>query len=389
MVSFVVAMRLQVRFAVSLGILIACASSLALGQAGVSIESPREYQVFQRQSKASGTILVAGLASAGDRAEARLTGSSSAAALPSDWTPVAIDSQSHRFRGELRVPAGGWYELEVRAMKGGQAIARETIAHVGVGEVFVVAGQSNATNYGEVRQQARTGMVAALGPAGWQLANDPQPGVQDHSTKGSFIPAFGDAMYERYRVPIGVVAVGHGSTSVRQWLPTGERFAVPPTMGKFVHAIAPGVWECDGTLFDGMMAAIQRLSQGGFRALLWHQGESDAHQKPDHDIPAEEYKRLMELVIRRSREQAGWDFPWFVAQASYHTPNDPSCPPIREAQQSLWREGIVLEGPDTDQLVGSNRQNGGAGVHFSEQGLAAHGRVWAEKVGAYLDRVLD
>ena len=389
MVCSVTIMLLQMRVAVSFGVLITWASTLAQAQAGLSIDSPREFQVFQRQSKASGTILVAGLALAGDRAEARVSGAPSAGRLPGDWTPLTIDAQSHRFRGELRVASGGWYTLEVRLTKAGRIVARDAIAHVGVGEVFVVAGQSNATNYGEVRQQTRTGMVAALGAAGWQLANDPQPGVQDRSMKGSFIPAFGDAMYERHRVPIGVVAVGHGSTSVRQWLPKGERFTVPPTMGKFVHAVAPNVWECDGTLFDGMLAAIQRFSPGGFRALLWHQGESDAHQKPEHDIPAEEYKRLLELVIRRSRGQAGWDFPWFVAQASYHNPGDPSCPPIREAQASLWREGVALEGADTDQFTGSNRQNGGTGVHFSDQGLAAHGRLWAEKVGAYLDRVLQ
>lgn len=200
----------------------------------------------------------------------------------------------------MRVAAGGWYAVQVRLLRNGRPVAQESVSHVGVGEVFVVAGQSNATNYGEVLRQPRSGMVAALGPAGWQIANDPQPGVQDHSTKGSFIPAFGDALYEKYHVPVGVVAVGHGSTSVRQWLPKGERFAVPPTMGKFVRSVAPGVWECDGTLFDGMMAAIQRVGRDGFRALLWHQGESDAHQKPEHDITAEEYQRLLELSITRA-----------------------------------------------------------------------------------------
>jgi hypothetical protein len=359
-------------------VLIAIASSLALAQPDLSIESPREFQVFQRKTAASGAILVAGHAAGCDLVEARVTG---------DWSPLPLDAASHGFRNDLAIPAGGWYELEIRASLKGRLVARQTIPHIGVGEVFLVAGQSNATNYGEVRQQTHTGMVAAFGPSGWQLANDPQPGVQDHSTKGSFIPALGDALYERIHVPIGVIAVGHGSTSVRQWLPRGERFATPPTMTKFVQNVAPGVWECDGTLFDGMMAAIRRLAPGGFRALLWHQGESDAHQKPEHDISAEEYKRLLEIVIRTSRQQAGWDFPWFVAQASYHTPDDPSCPPIREAQRSLWKKGIALEGPDTDQLAGPNRQDGGRGVHFSDRGLVAHGRLWAEKVAVYLERV--
>ena len=348
------------------------------------LDSPRDYQVFQRQSKSSGTVVVAGRATVNcDAADARI-----ADRFVNQWQRLALDSQTHAFHGDLAAAAGGWYRLELRIQDKGQVVATFEVPHVGVGEVFIVAGQSNATNYGEVKQQTRTGMVAAYSAAGWTLANDPQPGVQDNSKNGSFIPAFGDALYDKYRVPIGVAAVGHGSTSVRQWLPKGEQFDVSPTMGKFVHQVESGRWESEGTLFDGMMQVAAQFGHGGFRALLWHQGESDAHQAPGHDIPADLYTRMLAQIIRTSRRQAGWDFPWFVAQVSYHTPADPSCPEIRDAQKALWQSGIALEGPDTDQLTGDNRQNGGKGVHMSDKGLQAHGRLWAEKVGAYLDTVL-
>ena len=74
----------------------------------------------------------------------------------------------------------------------------------------------DATNYGEAKTQIASGMVSSFGGGAWQLANDPQPGVQDNSKNGSFIPAFGDAMYARYKVPIGVACTGYGGTSVRQ-----------------------------------------------------------------------------------------------------------------------------------------------------------------------------
>jgi hypothetical protein len=54
--------------------------------------------------------------------------------------------------------------------------------------------------------------------------------------------------------------------------------------------------------------------------------------------------------------------------------------------------GILIKDairPDTDQLTGDNRQNGGLGVHFSDKGLQAHGHLWAEKVEAWLDTVLE
>jgi hypothetical protein len=56
------------------------------------------------------------------------------------------------------------------------------------------------------------------------------------------------------------------------------------------------------------------------------------------------------------------------------------------AQKRLWDDRIALEGPDTDVLVGMDRDLSGQGIHFSPQGLKKHGRMWAEKVAVYLDK---
>jgi hypothetical protein len=350
----------------------------------IDLDSPRDYQVFQRESRDSGSILIAGrVREKCNFVVASIDGST--------WRNLAYDPTLSTFHGEVSAPAGGFYRVEVRCGVGDVTFPGTVVSHVGIGEVFVVAGQSNATNYGEVKQTTRTRMVTAFDGDvhAWRIADDPQPGVQDNSSKGSFIPAFGDALYEKYHVPIGIADVGHGSTSVRQWLPPGEHFAVPPTMSKYVYQTSTGEWESAGTLFDGMIRTIRQLGPHGFRALLWHQGESDAHQQAGHQMTGAEYRGLLAHIIEASRQNAWWDFPWFVAQASYHTPADPATPEIREAQRSLWEAGIALEGPDTDQLTGLYRQNNGTGVHMSDAGLKAHGRLWAEKVHAWLDRVLN
>ena len=360
-------------------ILAAATASCAAGPA-LMLTSPTEYQVFQRHTKNSGKVVISGRAGPQcDRVAARLSG---------DWTAVPLDRSSHTFRAELAAPAGGFYALSVRAYRGKTLLQETAVAHVGIGEVFVISGQSNSTNYGEERQQTRTRMVTTFSGEEWRLANDPQPGVQDSSNNGSFIPPFGDALYERLHVPIGVACVGHGATSVRQWLTKGERMRVEPSMVRFVIPAGPGEWASTGQLFDVMMQRIRQLGPQGFRALLWHQGESDSNQKPGHDIPGEEYGRMLREVIAASRREAGWNFPWFVAQVSYNRPDQPTCVPVREAQSRLWREGIALEGPDTDQLTGDNRQNQGKGVHFSDKGLKAHGKLWVDKVGAWLDGVV-
>ena len=152
-------------------------------------------------------------------------------------SPLHVDRDC-RVDDTLVAPAGGWYTLQVRFRAAGRVTARASVAHVGVGEVFVIAGQSNSTNFGEVRQITRSRMVSTFDGARWRIADDPQPGVQDGSTQGSFIPAFGDALYARLKVPIAVACVGYGGTSVRQWLPRGDRFGSPPSSSEFFTAVA-------------------------------------------------------------------------------------------------------------------------------------------------------
>jgi hypothetical protein len=358
-------------------------------QAGFTLSSPLDYEVFQRRTKLSGSIVIRGhVALPAIAVEVRLSGNSLVGPLAVTWHRISFDSHTGDFRDNLTTAAGGFYSLEVRVRYRRHVPDKIIVPHVGIGEVFVISGQSNSTNYGETPQATETQKVTTFDGSTWRLANDPQPGVQDNSKKGSFIPPFGDELVRRYGVPVGIASVGHGSTSVRQWLPAGTPVEVMPTMTKFVTHDSKGTLISDGTLFHGMMARIQELGPHGFRALLWHQGESDSHQPPEHEISAETYRRLLEQVILATRRQAGWEVPWFVAQASYHTPEDTSCPPIREAQRSLWQSGIALEGPDTDTLTSAYRQNNGKGTHLNDAGLKAHGQMWAQKVERYLDPLL-
>lgn len=353
----------------------------------ITLESPLDHQVFQRDERQSGSVVISGRAGvASDGVEVRVAGPD----LSNKWVPVNFDSFGRTFQDRISAPAGGFYQVQVRLMRGGKPVAQSAVPHVGIGEVFVIAGQSNATNYGETPQRTQTGMVVSFGGSSWVIANDPQPGVQDTSHRGSFIPAFGDALYRKYHVPIGVACVGCGGASVRQWLPEGDHFSTPPTTSKFVRRNSSNFgWESDGTLFNGMMKRIDALGHHGFRALLWHQGESDAHQSPGHQISADEYFAMMKTLILASWQDALWQFPWFVAEATYHNPSDRSSPEIRAAQRRLWRSGLALEGPDTDQLGPPYRQDHGRGVHFNAEGLQAHGRLWAEAIEPWLDEILN
>ena len=227
-------------------------------------------------------------------------------------------------------------------------------------------------------------MVAAFSGTEWALAHDPQPGAS--GSGGSFVPPFGDALAARFKVPVGIIATGVGATSVREWLPRGTRFPNPPTLTGHVRALPSGEWESDGSLFNRLVERMKQLGPRGFRAVLWHQGESDANQQDaNRTLSGELYRKFMEELIRGTRHEVGWEFPWFVAQVSYHTPDDAASPDIRAAQRALWKSAVAVEGPDSDALVGDLRDGGGKGVHFSGRGLREHASRWADKVAPWLD----
>jgi len=373
---------------------VAAAAGQKSGAVSIVPDSPVEYQVFQRQKRGSGTIRVHGRVTAeSGQLRCRVLGTAKdgkSAPVVLDWQPVAANITTGRFDDNIDVPAGGWYRLELTLEQDGRQVAGSTIERVGVGEVFVIAGQSNSTNYGSEKQKTATGMVASFNGTRWAVANDPQPGAQDGSKAGSFLPAFGDALYDKIRVPIGVAVTGAGATSVRQWLPKGERMKNRPTIGSHIKPVGPGEWECTGKLFDGLMKRIEALGPRGCRSVLWHQGESDAGQAragypADRQITGEQYRAFMTTLIGASRKRAGWDLPWFVAQATYHSEKDPADEEFRSAQKALWQTSVALEGPNSDAL----RREFRAGVHFNGKGLQAHGRLWADKVGAYLDKLGD
>ena len=355
-----------------------------LNAADLLLTAPADYQVIQRSRDNEASVQIAGELSAELPAgevviEARLGDQQQSG----PWLRVEGNVKGRELRGKVSAPAGGWWLLEVRVSVDGGEFARGVIPHLGVGELFVVAGQSNSANHGEERQTPKSGRVATFDGRSWRLAADPQPGASGEG--GSFMPPLGDAIVAQEAVPVGFIACGVGATSVREWLPRGARFPNPPTIENRVERQADGSWASKGEAYDAFIARIKPLGKNGFRAVLWHQGESDANQQDSsRTLEGKLYRDYLERLIRDSRSDLGWDVPWFVAQASYHVPGDESSDEIRAAQSSLWRDGIALQGPDSDALKGPLRENNGQGVHFSGPGLRMHAAKWAEQILPWL-----
>lgn len=353
----------------------------------LTLSSPSDFQVFQRKTRTNGIIRMEGaLAIRHGKDEGQpILLQARVRAFPADdapWIQLPHDSRVSRFRAEIPVSTGGWYAVEVRATSGTDQLGMVTIPHVGVGEVFVVAGQSNSANYGEGRQHPQSDRISAFDGKSWKMAIDPQPGAGGEG--GSFIPTLGDLLEARFQVPIGFVSTGVGGTSVREWLPAGRTMSAPPTTGQNCITVGDHLWASSGAIYDSLIQRARMLGTNGFRAILWHQGESDNHQPPGRDIPPSEYQADLRELIRSSRHDLGWEVPWVVAQASYHVPSEPGSQKLRDAQIAVTRDGFAVEGPNTDTLGSEFRENGGQGVHFNSLGLRRHGELWAEKLYPWL-----
>ncbi len=273
-----------------------------------------------------------------------------------DWGEIPVPWP--RFQGTLEVPVGGWYRVEVRAVDAdGLPVETLSVSRVGVGEVFITAGQSNAASFGMTRDDPDDTVSAWNGVDGiWQYAADPQPLVTrgKGGRDGSPWSRLGDILTARFGVPVGFIGCAQGSSTVEQWLP-----------------------ETEESLYPRFELATAAAGETGFRAVLWHQGESDAAD----GLSADRYAERLETVIRQMRADAGWEVPWGIARASYlgGTPTE-QLVPVREGQNRVLDQvAETFAGPDTDLLQGPDIRAEGQ-AHLAEAGLMMHALGWDQAI---------
>lgn len=345
--------------------MLAVLALLALAsEPAITIRSPQERQVVQRTDRGPTSVPVEVVAPTGVGrlvASVRPTagGAEIAHAELSRNTDTKVSETTSSFTAKLSLPAGGWYRLAVSV----DGIAGPVeVAHVerfGVGEVLVVAGQSNSTNCGEEKWPSVDDRVSAFDGEKWSLAADPMPGVQDDSQGGSPWPVCGRELVALWDVPVAFASCGFGGTSIQQW----QKLASPLEGRKL-------------PLYAGLQQRLKAL--GPVRAILWHQGESDAASGMSTADYVNGFRALRDGIAKDTGSTA----PWIVANVSF-VPNleKGKMDAIRAAQQALWKDKVALQGPDTDELLGALRHSQDK-IHFSKAGLEAHGKRWSERLAA-------
>ncbi len=340
------------------------------------LEFPLERQVAQRNAQECAEIPVAGAVPATTTlVEVKAELPTSGLRLrgePVDWTIVAKDAQikDGKFRGSIKLATGGWYKLTVRFRKSAAdpAILEEVkIGKVGVGDVFITAGQSNSANFGSPKQKSVEDLCVYFDGKQFTPAADPMPDAIGE--KGTPWPLLGDMLSRTTQAPVCFRSATTNVTRIKEWVPFPE---ATRRVGQIENLVLRAKW----------------FGPAGIRAVLWVQGEADTDDPgPLQPTPPADYERDAKAMIDFSRKQLGWPVDWFVAGNSY-IPAKPgenyrqSIADTLGAQKALWDKGIALRGPDANDLAGSPDYRHD-GVHFGSRGLLVLAERWYATLSAH------
>lgn len=290
--------------------------------------------------------------------------------------PVDDAAMGVRFEdGKLvGVPVGGPMLLTVKVAMG-EATQDVQVPNVYVGDLWVLAGQSNMEGVGNLLEvQPPDPQVLLLGSDGrWGIAREPlhwlvdspdavhsgdpsgraERSAREHKTrtKGAGLGlAFGSALTHATNVPVGLIACAHGGTSMGQWSPAKRG-------------------EGGGSLYGSMLRQVN-LAGGRVKGVLWYQGESDANP---NDAPA--YAKTFADFITAVRDDLRQpELPFYYVQIGrFINGGDPKhWDSVRDDQRRL-----VERLPNTAVVTGVDLELDDF-IHVGTQGLKRLGKRLAK-----------
>ncbi|MBD2700007.1 DUF11 domain-containing protein [Spirosoma sp. BT702] len=349
---------------------------LALAQLQISHPMPR--LVVQRGLDGNGRLYVSGrLTGNVDRVEAQLTPVSGGQGVATGWQVVQDNPTNNLFMGYV-TGAGGWYVLTIRTSVGNNVTAQATVVPVGIGEVFITAGQSNARGLGigDNDLGTNTDRVNAIDsinhyyPPGNQplfSSGDPfpLPNFKALTATRKIFPMaesswgwgeLGDYIVNRYNVPVAFYVAGWDGSTVENWSSTADGV---PTCNRYnCNANWPNLQPY--TNLKNILGYYASIS--GARVILWNQGEAE-FDFPGGPSSVNDYVPRLTNVIQKSRQDfGGRNIPWMVARVSFD--GSSTRPSVIAKQNEVINTGglNVFAGPDNDAII--NRNAGNVDVHF-------------------------
>ncbi|OIN56985.1 sialate O-acetylesterase [Arsenicibacter rosenii] len=346
--------------------------------AQLQLTAPVARLVVQRGSDGTGKLLVSGLINgvAADQIDARLTPVAANQGVTTGWQTLRLDPQKNLFYGFI-TGSGGWYILTVRATLNGALISQTTLQPVGIGEVFITAGQSNSRGLGigDNDLGAISDRVSTIDtinhyypPGNSPLFSSgdpmPYPAYKALSATRRVFPMgesswgwgeLGDYIVNRYNVPVAFYDAGWDSSTIENWINTAN--GIPACNRYWCNGDWPNLQP-----YTNLKNLLQYYgSTGGVRAVLWHQGEAEYGDNGSGSVPFY-VDRLRQLIQRSRQDFNNRNVPWMIARVSFDgSVNKPDL--ITKQIEVVNTGGLnAFLGPFNDTII--NRNAGSVDVHF-------------------------
>lgn len=252
------------------------------------------------------------------------------------WTECQVLDDSRWEITLEKVPAGGLYRIETtmtyEGWDGLSCTRGDMIHNVGVGDVFVIAGQSNAAGRAKnpVADEPELGIHVLRTSARWDLASHPLGETtgavhvghyENHNPGHSPWLHFAKRLKKELGYPIGLVPAAYGGAPLRWWNP-----------------------EENGALLTNMLEMLGDYDIHP-KAVLWYQGEAEGFEDS-----AETYLERFAATVRHTRQALGQpELPFITVQlnrcmnpSNEHL--DRQWGITREAQRAAWHslDRVVL-----------------------------------------------
>jgi hypothetical protein len=393
-----------------LGIFLCLLPSLITAQ--VTISYPHNRQIFQRNNANEANFSILGnCVTTATSVQVKLVPVQANQGTLVNWTSLDSNPAGGLFQGQVKAK-GGWYTLWIRSLVNGKALDSTSLSRVGVGENFIIAGQSNAQGVWRPDEKgASEDRVNCANVYSFELGAEDVN--SDHRFLGTYNLDFpftdfaqmsnrtaigpmalskyywaqlGDSLVNKLNVPVCFFNVAWGGTSIRNWAESSRGIASenPWVAGRFYPVGFP---------FINLKRAAEIYGlKLGIRAILWHQGETDTYH---NNIGENKFKEYLAEIVSNLRKQTGLSIPWVISEVSAissYVSNGSTCAPISynnsiiSAQQAFVNDRLLEEvysGPNTD-LVEIPRSNDiyASCVHFTPKAYGQVADLWEEKLNA-------
>lgn len=342
------------------------------GNAAIRIDYPTERAVYQRDVTGYSTITVAGTYSSPvDKIEVRAVPVYPGQGVEIGWTTLSDTPLGGVFSGELRI-FGGWYTILVRGLLSGVEVEQAAVNRMGIGEVFIIAGQSNAQGIraypnGPPAQDERVNYINNNQNTQSSLADPDPPTFAQLNTEDAHLSpmgqgawcwgALGDKLVQKLNVPVLFINASWEGTSIRNWAQSANNEATYNAYGGFQYP--------PSMPYANVSISVKHYAHTlGLRSILWMQGETDTYPV---GMSRNEYATQLQFVLNKLASDVGERIIWTIARTSRTSTNylpsgGVTSQNIINAQNDVLATPFngVYPGPETDNL-GNPRPDG---VHF-------------------------